>query len=174
MNFDPWAIVSEHRAREASDLSTAAIPPDVLVFLLRSSVWWLQNKFQTQLHRFPLISQWLLVWPTPSVSCVLDLMFTCYPPFHHSVLQRLSALLLLAETNNLLHWSPPVPVYSCAKPPTEDKAHLCLLTRRNSALNIARGCNTWSGRAKCSFADITLVFHVQSRWWNRKLKSPSL
>lgn len=55
MNFDPWAIVSERRAREASsDVSTAAITLDVLVFLSRSSVWWLQNKFQTQLPQvFP-------------------------------------------------------------------------------------------------------------------------
>lgn len=54
MNFDPWAIVRECRAREASDVSTAAITPDVLVFLSRSSVWWLQNKFQTQLPQvFP-------------------------------------------------------------------------------------------------------------------------
>lgn len=174
MNFDPWAIVSERRAREASHLSSAAIPLDVLVFLSRSSVWWLQNKFQTRLHRFS---------PHQSVAgCLTHSKYLLCPWRYVHLLPtfspfRLAASLSVAPLSRQIiscTHPPPVPVHSYAKPPTEDKAHLCLLTRRNYALYIARGCNTWSGRVKCSFADITLVFHAQSRWWNRKLKSPSL
>lgn len=175
MNFDPCAIVSERRARGASHLSAAANPtgrPGVSVALI--SVKTSKQIPEPIAQVFPhqsvaacLTHSKCLLRPWPSVHLL--------PTFSSFRLAASLSVAPLSRDKIISSTDPPLaPVHSHAKPPTEDKAHLCLLTRRNYALNIARGCNTWSGRVKCSFADITLVFHVQAGWWNRKLKSPGL